>query len=504
MTEKKPIEIARESLMRLNARKLAPTPANYQAVYNEIAGVSDVAPFPQGPLRKIARALPARSAAHARQKQGLDQAIQQCDWQRVEDTLVAYANAAPDVPERPGARPAPATGSELLEAVARLIENALPALGEDDEKFRALADSVVKTLRDVRADPAQIKPLLASFSYRLSFAAEDQAEVRAALMRLLQLIIQNLSEWSLDDRVLSRQMEALQSAATPPLSLRRLDDLERRMKDVMFKQIEAKGRTLKAQEEMQRMLARFIERLTLVTDAASSYRDTLEAGARRIEAATSIEDIAPVLQELMGATRAAIHEAGGARDELTEIRDKVNATESEIAQLRQELVTVIEHARHDPLTGALNRCGLAEALLREMSALRRNRDPLCVALLDIDNFKKLNDSLGHGAGDAALTHLAQVARESLRPRDSLARYGGEEFVILMPDTDAAEATEAMRRLQRALTRRYFLSGADQILITFSAGVAQLQEAESGEDAITRADQAMYLAKRAGKNRVVAV
>ena len=186
MNEKKPIEIARESLMRLNARKLAPTPANYQAVYNEIAGVPDLEPFPQGALRKIARALPARSAAHARQKQGLDQAIQQCDWQRVQDTLVAYANAAPDLAERSGARSGAETGSELLGAVARLIENALPALGADDEKFCALADLVVKTLRDVRADPTQIKPLLANFSYRLSFAAEDQAEVRAALMRLLQ------------------------------------------------------------------------------------------------------------------------------------------------------------------------------------------------------------------------------------------------------------------------------------------------------------------------------
>jgi diguanylate cyclase len=125
-----------------------------------------------------------------------------------------------------------------------------------------------------------------------------------------------------------------------------------------------------------------------------------------------------------------------------------------------------------------------------------------VALLDIDNFKKINDSLGHDVGDTALTHLAEVARAVMRPQDSLARYGGEEFVILLPDTPLDKGIEAMTRLQRELTKRIFMSGTEKVLITFSAGVAQLAKDESGSEAIKRADQGMYLAKRAGKNRVV--
>ena len=134
--------------------------------------------------------------------------------------------------------------------------------------------------------------------------------------------------------------------------------------------------------------------------------------------------------------------------------------------------------------------------------MRRKETPLCVSLLDIDNFKKLNDSKGHATGDAALTHLATVARECMRPQDSLARYGGEEFVVLLPDTTLDKGIEAMTRLQRELTKRFFLAGDEKLLITFSAGVAQLGLDESGMDAIKRADQAMYLAKRAGKNRVL--
>jgi diguanylate cyclase len=159
-------------------------------------------------------------------------------------------------------------------------------------------------------------------------------------------------------------------------------------------------------------------------------------------------------------------------------------------------------ARHDALTGALNRKGLDEALVREVSTMRRNASALSVALLDIDNFKKLNDTLGHATGDVALTHLATVARECMRPQDTLARYGGEEFVILLPDTTLEQGIEAMTRLQRELTKRFFLAGTEKVLITFSAGVAQMTDSEAPPDAIRRADQAMYLAKRAGKNRVL--
>jgi diguanylate cyclase len=90
----------------------------------------------------------------------------------------------------------------------------------------------------------------------------------------------------------------------------------------------------------------------------------------------------------------------------------------------------------------------------------------------------------------------------MRPQDTLARYGGEEFVILLPDTALEKGIEAMTRLQRELTRKFFLAGNEKILITFSAGVAQLEDKEAGADAIKRADHAMYLAKRAGKNRVL--
>ena len=190
-------------------------------------------------------------------------------------------------------RPAPAlppTVVELLEPLARLIESAAPALGTDDARFNEQVEALVKAIRDPGTDLAGVKTLLGNFIHRLSFAAEDQVEIREMLLRLLHLVIGNLGDLGLGDNWLKPQIGALAEAATPPLTLRRLDDLERRLKDVMFKQIEAKGRTLDAQEQTRQMLATFIERLAQMADSTSTYQDKMERSARKMEQATSIEE----------------------------------------------------------------------------------------------------------------------------------------------------------------------------------------------------------------------
>ena len=110
---------------------------------------------------------------------------------------------------------------------------------------------------------------------------------------------------------------------------------------------------------------------------------------------------------------------------------------------------------------------------------------------------------GHDAGDAALIHLATVIRETMRPQDTVARFGGEEFIILLPDTPLPNAQKALIRLQRELTRRIFLHENEKVLITFSAGVTDFRSDDIQATATRRADEAMYQAKKTGKNRVVA-
>lgn len=517
MVEKRSFEIARETLKQLTVRKLVPTPANYQSVYNEIAGIPSVQPFPADFLRDLSQSLPLKTPGQQKQKGLLDYAIDRLSWDGVKSALVAYGAFSPVVAPDSGT-PAltastpllaeqlpsnpPALTAEFFVQIARLIEYAQPALGTDDERFVEQTGLLLQAMRKSDADAFTLKTMLVNYSHRLSFAAEDQAEIRKGLLKLLHLVFTNIGELSLDEQWLKGQMDALMSVSTPPLSLRRLDELERLLVDVIFKQKDAKYKALEAQDEMRRMLAAFIERLAQMTQSTGTFQTKLEESARLIEQAKSIAEIAPVLKEVVGTTRSMAQESQLSREQLCAMQERAKQTEAELAKLHKELDKVSLQARHDALTGALNRKGLDEALNREISTMRRNESALSVALLDIDNFKKLNDTLGHATGDVALTHLASVAKECMRPQDTLARYGGEEFVILLPDTPLDKGIEAMTRLQRELTKRFFLAGADKVLITFSAGVAQVAADEEPADAIRRADQAMYLAKRAGKNRVL--
>jgi diguanylate cyclase len=100
-------------------------------------------------------------------------------------------------------------------------------------------------------------------------------------------------------------------------------------------------------------------------------------------------------------------------------------------------------------------------------------------------------------------HLTQVVKNTLRPSDSVGRYGGEEFIIILPNTDSKAGVEAIQRLQRSLTKNFFMHKNERVLVTFSAGVAMRGDNEEAEDIIGRADKAMYKAKQAGKNRVEA-
>lgn len=452
MLDRKPSDIARETLKLLASRKLAPSPDNYRALYEEIAGHS----MPEG-----------AAAAHA-----------------------------------PRALTASQFALEIQEQIARLIESMLPALGPDEAAAGQQGEELLKLVRQPSLEVAALKAMMESFSAKLTLATEDQAEIRASVLKLLNLLLRNIGALSVDDRWLKGQVDSLVQASTPPLSLRRLDALEERLEDVIAKQSEAKAHLMDAQAQMKELFAAFLDKLRHMAACSQAHQGTFEQCAERIDEAQTLAEIAPVVREAFTASRAMANDAMAMHEELRGMREKTEATQAQIAQLQQDLERVSAQARHDPLTGALNRRGLDEAMEREIATARRRGGSLCLSLLDVDNFTSINEKMGHDAGDAALVHLAEVVRESLRPQDALARYGGEEFVVLLPDTPLDMGVMAMTRLQRELTKRFFLQDNEKILITFSAGVAELGVEETGADAIRRADQAMYLAKRAGKNRVL--
>lgn len=173
--------------------------------------------------------------------------------------------------------------------------------------------------------------------------------------------------------------------------------------------------------------------------------------------------------------------------------------DSQIERLKQKLERAEKQSITDRLTGAWNRQQFDQVVRREMVRSRRYGEPLCLAILDIDHFKRINDEHGHAAGDQILKALVELIQSRIRIVDSLFRWGGEEFAVLLPHSSLPSARLAAERLRAATDAHPFVPAGH---LTISIGVAELGRSELAEDWFKRADQALYQAKNQGRNRVV--
>ena len=160
--------------------------------------------------------------------------------------------------------------------------------------------------------------------------------------------------------------------------------------------------------------------------------------------------------------------------------------------------TLSELATTDALTGLANRRAFDHSLQLELAIVERRATPLSLLMLDVDHFKRINDTLGHEAGDKVLLSMAQLLSGCARVIDVVARVGGEEFAVILPNTDAQGALEVAERMRIAVAQAHWLGHPT----TISLGAATLQQQEDAASLYARADAALYAAKTAGRNRVV--
>jgi diguanylate cyclase (GGDEF)-like protein len=171
-------------------------------------------------------------------------------------------------------------------------------------------------------------------------------------------------------------------------------------------------------------------------------------------------------------------------------------------QLFEQIDEATLSARTDPLTGLYNRRHFDEQLRLVVAAAGRHGDETALVIADVDHFKRVNDSYGHEAGDAVLRHVARICRESVRPQDVCARFGGEEVVILCPRTGHQGARLAAERLRRAIASSPLRYDGLDIAVTASFGVASHPHGVPDSDGLLgAADEALYAAKRDGRNQV---
>lgn len=510
MAHLKPADIARDTLKLLASRKLAPTPQNYQAVYEEVAGLLPQVAFPQTPLRRIASMLPTQTQVQKRMAAHFSQAVEAQDWADLQSTIVNYAqldlgiapqHALPHLPT--ASAPLPHTVPEsLADMLARVIETTMAALGEEDHRMRDLSDQLVRFLRTAPPSQQTLEQMLHNYSYRLSFTSEDQAQRRRSMQAVLRIVIAHIASVASHDPSLQRQSQALSDAMEQPWTLEQLDNIQTRMKSLLFRHLEIESSRTEARAQLKQLLAEHAGQMSSLGKLSERHAQDLQQCAQHIQQAQDLGDLASALEAVVQSGNALATENRMVQAQLADLLEQTQAQELQITSLTHSLQEMEESTRHDPETGALNAQGLKEALLCEAIRTHRAPQPASLACLQIDQLEQVAEEGGPCARSAALTHMARQLRNTLRPQDILAHTGNGQFVMLLPGTEATQTSQALARLQAQLQQCPLLLEERLVNLSFSAGVMDMSGIDTPAEALQRVMATCEQAQRMGSARAV--
>ncbi|MBB5205929.1 diguanylate cyclase [Inhella inkyongensis] len=378
-------------------------------------------------------------------------------------------------------------GHEAPELVQR-IEGLLADLQREHQAAQA---------GDAGPQRAEAFSRLCAQARRLLDHRRHLAEQLGGLCKLLSASLVDLSE---DDSWAQGQAAAMSDTLEQGLSALTVRSVSERLTATRERQRTLRAERSAARDALKGLIQTLLSEVGSLGAHTDRFNEHIGRYAEVIEKADSLESLTGVVREMVQESRTVQGLVQQTQARLSSEHQRTMALAERVDQLEDELRRLSEEVQTDQLTKVANRRGLQAVFASEQSRLQREGGPLAVALLDIDNFKKLNDSLGHNAGDEALKGLAARAQATVRPGDLVARWGGEEFVLLLPRTPLDEAKQVLGRLQRALSASLFMHEGKDVFVTFSAGATLYREGEGLESALQRADEALYEAKRTGKNR----
>ena len=424
---------------------------------------------------------------------------------------LAPAAAAPAAAASPAETPLAADQARLVDVLQATVASSLPAA---DARAAELADELAQLAQRVHQDGAT--PALADAVAEVCGRAQRwlglRHELVEELLALCASLTGGLTDLAEDGSWARAQGERLRlqlqdgssgSSGSSGTSARAVRAARNLLDDARASQRALYSERQYARDALKQMVRQVLSELGDLSGATGRFSDKVNGYAQVIEAADSLASLAELVRELLGESQAVHQLVDAARERLASEHARGSALEAKVLGLEAELRRLADEVSTDVLTQVANRRGLAQAFAQESARSARDGAevaPLAVGLIDIDNFKKLNDSLGHAAGDVALQSLAARVKEWLRPVDHIARFGGEEFVVLLPATPRSEGQQVLTRLQRRLSASLFMHEGREVFVTFSAGVTVWRPGETVEAALARADEGLYEAKRTGKNR----
>ncbi|WP_447737688.1 diguanylate cyclase [Pseudomonas laurentiana] len=248
---------------------------------------------------------------------------------------------------------------------------------------------------------------------------------------------------------------------------------------------------------------------TAARELDSQLREQVDGLQSSVQGAADVDSLKHILENRLEGLLVTMDEHKHERDRreqelagrLQGLSERVASMEHEALGYREHLEEQRQKALLDPLTGLPNRAAWSEQVEREVIEWQENGGHLAMAILDLDHFKRINDSYGHLAGDKVLKIVADQLRKRLRGRDFIARFGGEEFVLLLPQTSPAAAAQVAEVLRATVEACPFHFKGERVVITTSIGLGAFRSGERGDQVLKRADAALYRAKEQGRNRV---
>ena len=387
----------------------------------------------------------------------------------------------------------------VLQQYDATLRAALPA---DDERAGELAIELGELQANLARDgaTAPLRRQAEEVCERARRLLAHRHHLVDQLHRLTQEMSAGLAEVAEDGSWVKGQTESLQLSLGDSPSVRSVRAASEMLAQARARQHQVRAERDNARVALKDAISQMLAELDALGEHTGGFADSVARYVDTIANADSLESLASVVRRMVEESRAVHGLVSDTQARLHEGRQRASELEAQVRTLETELRRLSEEVSTDVLTEVANRRGLMQAFDVETSRLERQGGELAIGLLDIDNFKKLNDTLGHSVGDTALKTLAGHVQKQLRAVDIVARFGGEEFVVLLPGVPVDEAQVTLTRLQRTLSASLFMHDGREVFVTFSAGVTRFRAGEPLESALERADEALYEAKRTGKNR----
>lgn len=378
---------------------------------------------------------------------------------------------------------------EILDGLVAAIRQHVETLNSETTVFQQQVDS------EPGIEISDIKEIISGCINSLILPETSQDE-RIAVSKLLDGSIEDADQW----KEILGNIEVLINNSI------KLLQVEKEELQVFIRKITAQ---LEEIEEYVRQSRQ--ERINTVSES-SILKDSVDANVDKIQStvgdAEEIVQLKNDVQIHLKEIRKSVEEHNLAeieREDMSKqgyahIISELARTQNETLMLKEQLEESKKKMLRDPLTGLPNRLAYEERITLELNRCKRSKENICIAMWDIDHFKKVNDTFGHDAGDRVLKLLAKIITTRVRKVDMFARIGGEEFVLLMPDTIIENALSLNDQLRESLANSGFHYDGSPCPITASVGIAKIEEYDNSESVMRKADEALYSSKGNGRNR----